>query len=51
MDKETKKWALEAAVEIAKEAARGGVTNPHTVLEYAYLKLKELSKDVNASEK
>ena len=49
MYQDTKNWALDVAIEIAKEAAKGGHNHPYVVLEETYKKLKELSEDVKSS--
>ena len=44
-----KQEALKAAIEIAKEAARGGNTGPALVIKYAYKEIIELQNDVDSS--
>ncbi len=45
LDSSDKQWCLEEAIDVAKEAARGGATDLPELLEALYEKLKELGED------
>ena len=45
MDTENKSYALDKAIEISKEAARGGSSRTVQILEESYTMLKKLMED------
>ncbi|MBT7630969.1 MAG: hypothetical protein HN597_14890 [Desulfobacula sp.] len=49
LNRDQKQMALKTAVEVTKEAARGGNAQPYSVLKLTYEELLKLMKDVESS--